>query len=508
MLGRKVLDLPIPKDKFPKEQQWDVFDTDWKFFLEWHVKHWAENPIARRYAEDDVTLTRDMWKHFGSPTPGDDNGELTALVGSARWRGWDVDKDELEAIKHAQESIAKNVPTAPGPVLRTLHAKGATWVTATNKQVMKALAEGDDEVARFARMVIEARSAEKRIDVCRKILHTGRAHFDFKVMGTLSGRMSGSSKLNPQGIPKKGAMRRAFTLAGRETSVLAGGDFDAFEVGIAAAVYDDAQLLADIQSGKKLHGLFGSAMFGLEYEEVLDEADIYSKSKAGVFATLYGAQPPKIAETLGLELDAAEDGIVEFSTRYPGVQRARQRIFEALCSMRQTGGIGSRVEWHEPQNAIASLLGFERRFDLENQLAKALFDTASKAGRIFPRVERDTMVVRRNRPQTIVGATCSALYAAAFNLQAMNLRAGANHEIQATGAEITKHLQRRLWDLQPAGVHPWRVQPMNIHDEVMCPQAPGVDTSSVVAEVLEKYKSLVPLIGMDWSVGIANWSER
>ena len=59
-------------------------------------------------------------------------------------------------------------------------------------------------------------------------------------------------------------------------------------------------------------------------------------------------------------------------------------------------------------------------------------------------------------------------------MQAANMRAAANHEIQSPGAEITKAVQRRLWDLQPAGIHPLKLAPLNIHDELMVVANPSI----------------------------------
>jgi DNA polymerase I-like protein with 3'-5' exonuclease and polymerase domains len=95
-------------------------------------------------------------------------------------------------------------------------------------------------------------------------------------------------------------------------------------------------------------------------------------------------------------------------------------------------------------------------------------------------------------------------------MQAANMRAAANHEIQSPGAEITKHVQRTIWDLQPVGVNQWHVAPMNIHDEIMCVTRPDMvpSVTEVVRESVEHFRPYVPLIGMDWSEEMANWAEK
>jgi DNA polymerase I-like protein with 3'-5' exonuclease and polymerase domains len=90
------------------------------------------------------------------------------------------------------------------------------------------------------------------------------------------------------------------------------------------------------------------------------------------------------------------------------------------------------------------------------------------------------------------------------------MRAAANHVIQATGAEIIKGLQIRLWDLQPKGIHPWKLKALNIHDELMTVHKPGIqsDISNAVAGYVEGMRETIPLIGMEWKTNVASWGEK
>ena len=119
-------------------------------------------------------------------------------------------------------------------------------------------------------------------------------------------------------------------------------------------------------------------------------------------------------------------------------------------------------------------------------------------------------MVRRDRVQTAGGAVASALYGAAFQMQAANMRAAANHEIQSPGAEITKSVQRRLWDLQPAGVHPLRLAPLNVHDELMVVANPSIVTTSrpPSAKSWSPSADKCRLIGMTWFEAMDNWAEK
>jgi intein/homing endonuclease len=178
------------------------------------------------------------------------------------------------------------------------------------------------------------------------------------------------------------------------------------------------------------------------------------------------------------------------------------------CSMRQPRGIGTAVEWHEPRDYVESLLGFRRYFTLENQICKALYDLANSPPKEWTQVR--VKVVRRDREQSASGAVRSALFGAAFGLQGNNMRAAANHIIQSTGAGITKAVERKIWDLQPSGVSPWKVAPINIHDEILVALDSEISETveKVVKEEVEKYRPLIPLIEIDWNRNMNNWGEK
>jgi DNA polymerase I-like protein with 3'-5' exonuclease and polymerase domains len=176
--------------------------------------------------------------------------------------------------------------------------------------------------------------------------------------------------------------------------------------------------------------------------------------------------------------------------------------------MRQDEGIGTQVEWHDPAPYVESLLGHKRFFSLENKICKKLFDLANKLPPNWKEIKGKC--VRRDREQTMAGAMMSALYAAAFNIQAKNLRAASNHIIQSTGATITKDLQARLWQLQPAGINEWMIQPLNVHDEVMAPIKPELKDKAkeIVDQLIQDYRYLIPLIAIGWNSKMDTWADK
>lgn len=396
--------------------------------------------------------------------------------------------------------------------------------------------------------ILDYRHAGKEIELFEKILKAGRFHVSMNVIGALSGRMSGADGLNPQGIKAEKSVRSCFTLADKGYQ-LDGGDFSGFEISIADAVYNDPDLRKDILTkrpctecakwaqktnnpvgtlnatcpeckgtgleGTKIHALFGQFLFpGMSYDEIYatkglpGEQDKYRRSKQGVFALLYGGEGFTLVSRVGVDEAVANAAYQGWIQKYQVWGQARKKIFDMFCSMRQIGGIGSRVTWQEPADYIETMFGFRRYFTLENKICKALFEIAENPPKEWGNYKYK--VTRRDREQTVAGAARSALFGAAFAVQAGNMRAAANHVIQGTGAAATKTLQRRIWDLQPTGICRFTVLPMNIHDEVQVPCLPEVsgDIKAVVDKYLQELITTVPMAGIDWSQRMQSWAEK
>jgi hypothetical protein len=195
--------------------------------------------------------------------------------------------------------------------------------------------------------------------------------------------------------------------------------------------------------------------------------------------------------------------------------------------MRQPGGIGSEIFWHEPHDYMESILGFRRYFTLENKICKALYNLAQELpddiqkikGRVQRRKWAKTPIVNKTgvveqpglegKYQNVPGATQSAVYGAAFQIQSAAMRAASNHEIQSSGAEITKAVERGIWDVQPWGVSDWRVAPLNIHDEILSVTHPDYvdEVAEIVKNKVEYYRPTVPLIGMSWGKNLTSWAD-
>jgi len=408
------------------------------------------------------------------------------------------------------------------------------------------LMTGIHPASRRAEEILTIKAAAKEVELYTKLKLAGKFHGSFNPIGALSGRMSGGDGLNAQGIKHAKEVRQMFPLAALKPDVdavhdalydilggefkevwdrveadylalededLSGGDFDSFEVTIAAAIYKDPSLDDIITSGQKIHAHFATCMYPeASYEDVLasegTEFDMYTKGKSGFFGILYFGDWTTLVKNFGIPQDDAQAAEQTFLKRHPGVKLARQRIINDFQGMKQPDGIGTAITWEDPAEYAETLLGFRRYFTLENQIAKELFDLARKPKKEWS--DAKVKVVRRDRVQTAAGAVASALYGAAFQIQAACTRQAGNHEMQGTGAGVTKRLQRRIWDLQPIGVHPFLVAPMNIHDEIMCPLLRRMADAvvEVVQEVVEGYRSIIPLIGITWFKRMMSWAGK
>jgi DNA polymerase I-like protein with 3'-5' exonuclease and polymerase domains len=322
--------------------------------------------------------------------------------------------------------------------------------------------------------------------------------------------------------------------------VLNAGDFESYEVAIGVAAWNDEALSEELRtcylcghiasleefhssnncpscrandSRRKIHGLFAMDLFDKTYDEIIaskgSDFDMYKRGKNGVFGGLmYGGDEGTLERRVGIPEEQGRAAIQKFFSNYKGIQAAQQRIYDAHCSMRQEGGIGTRVSWNEPKEYVESMTGFKRYFSLENKICKELFDLAEDPPKTW--LKHNAVVRRRDREQTQSGALRSATFAAAFQIQAACMRAALNHEIQSTGADLTKELQFDLWSLQPVGVNEWAIMTLNVHDEIVAPSKPELRETCklTVDNFCERRRSLIPFLKMEWATNLPDWSEK
>lgn len=520
-LGESKEDWPDPPA--PTEYPWKPYGQNgklpWGVIIYEHIEAW-KSPGARKYAWKDVDITRKLRYYFSDAKPNDTDSILACAVGAARWRGFEIDHSKLNELVKQYSLECKDIPIAPTQALNWLKTfctpVEALVIKSTNKETLKNIVKNGStpELRNAANTVIKARRAAYRLSLLNRLKQLDKLHPDFKIVGTKSNRQSGGSEgvrgksINPQGIPKN-EIREVFRMHGEEEE-LWGGDAQSYEVTIIDAVFPDKQLRADLSSGKNFHALLGQLWYDESYEEMMEKKKskdpIYDRVKAANFAYFYGAEQTKMEQVLGVPV---AESMKRFFAKYPDLYRRRNSVGQAFCSMRQTGGVGSKIVWEEPADYIESLLGFKRFFTLENTICRALYRIANEANKYFGDQYLKQQVVRKvdRGPQTVLGATATALYATAFGLQAANMRAACNHVIQSVGGHITKEFQRELVELQPCGVHPWVCRTFNMHDEILSTVKSGVDTTFIRDRVMSKYRKIIPLIAWDWQ-RMQSWGDK
>lgn len=509
-----IMSLKVwPEKKKPPNPLAGKYNGAWPSVIQWHIERYAFNRKAQEYATMDVQDLLDLYEHFDYPERNDDDSVLAAMVGATRLKGFAINAPKMKKL--IKETPLDTIPL-DGQASRDYLYDGMNDMDrivcdgSTEKKMLKIIVGWETSDSKRAQKLIDNRSLRDQHRTYKKMILAGRLHASFKVM-VKSYRMAGADGINVQGINKKKEVRRCFTLA-FEGEELIGGDFDAFEVTIFLAQCGEGKLMDEINKGKKIHGLFGVYLFpGKTYDEILatDGAggldDLYSRSKQGVFLKIYGGNAWTIAQKLFVSEEIAQAADEAFEREYPEIAKVQNKVMQRFTAIKQPGGIGTKIFWTQPERYIETMLGFKRYFDLEIKTMKKLFELAQNPPKDW---ETKVKVKRRDKLQTVSGATQSALYAAAFGIQGHMQRVATNHPVQGTGAGILKRTQCKLWELQPIGIHKWLIRMMNIHDELIIVCYPGI--SKYVYEVIDKtiaeLKSIVPLLNLTMRKG-DNWAD-
>lgn len=501
VIRHEDLHAPFDKHKSWVEQVW-LFNEFWKV-----------NSKAIQYAREDVEHLQFLY-NLWEPKPNSIDDQLAVCVACCKHIGYALNLELItQLLRKEEDEFIKLTehfnPNSSRSCLTYLHDviddATKTLIKNTNYRTLVELSTWDGLVAERAIQIQKARISAKKQNLYRKLLQKQRFYPEFKVIGARSGRMSGGAidkhkgSINPQGIQRDKVIRGCFVLRSEQLPYLAGGDFWAFEPTITDAQINSTWLREGLLSGKKIYDLVG---------DVIAPTASYDKRKNAFLGYQYGAQSKKLAETYQVSEEETIKGLKELQKLCPELEQWRREIGKRFCSMRQPGGLGTPVIWQTPDNKMETMLGFQRDFSLENTICKMLYDLAAD----LPITTEGTIQRNPNKPpQTYRGACASALYAAAFALQADNMRAAVNHRIQGTGAYICKDLQATIWQLQPIGIHPYTVAPFNVHDEVMVPckdEITMLATQTIADEIVTKYKSQIPLIKIEWKIKLESWGDK
>lgn len=518
--------------KFVDEEAWNPASGKWINVFESHRLVWAHDKRQRDYARRDVVYTSALDTHLEFPQP-DNDSMLACMIGNTYWSGFAIDVEETRkqlevAKKVVDESKAKIDYNSPKKVLayfhEVCHPMEKALVQNTRKETLKILCGSENpKLAERARTIVNARDKEMEFRLLDRLDIVRRLHVTFSVMGTATGRMAGGDSLfkgkgsiNPQGI-KKGKIRSIFTLAD-EGYVLSSGDFDAFEVSIYDAVYNDPKMKELLASGKKIHAIWGEYIYPhLTYDEIMATDGIkadqdngyYARCKNSFLATMYGAQPDKIAEMVWIEVEEAEEARNKYLEDFVTIGEAIKKLDKDHSCMVQAEG-GGFIQWVKPITIIKSFFGLKRDFTLQYGIVKAMYKLACDPPQELKDLDDGMRIMRREKSQTKLGALRTSIYAAAFNIVSTIKRVAGNFLIQSAGGEITKALQYEINEHQPQGITKFYIKLLNVHDELQCAHLEEI-TDKVEATVnnfIAKFKAKVPLLAMKWKTRVSSWYEK
>ena len=546
---------PVRKKNTKGEYVTKLVQT-WPGIVHEHVKHWETNADAQAYAEDDIHMLRKLYEKFGSLLE-DEDSMVACQVASVRLRGFKVNIPGVEALKvestsvvqtarlnvNSPKQVAGFIAEALDPMEQLILTNGCDQKVIDSIKIEFTLEEEEEcycedgkvdnegtevdcprcngqgsvgpgpmPVVDRAKHIESVRKHSKRVELFNKLLLAKRAYPDFNVIGTKSGRMSGASGLNFQGIDHSDAVRSLFVLAD-DGLVLSAGDYAGQELAIAATAMKDDDLMRDMQSGQKLHGIFAAQAYETTYEEIMrsyeeDDDPRYGKGKGGVFAILYGGTFETVAKNMGIDVAVAEAAYNRMVAKYPQMGNTRKAITERFSSMHQTAE--GKIEYRDPpEKFIESVFGFKRYFETEYEIQRMILSVIKNMPQQWKDI--DLKVERKEgKLQSMSGALCSALYGAAFSIQNKVIRASNNHVIQSTGRHLTVGMQAAVWEIQPQGIHEFLVTLMSIHDELAV--VSDEKTVPVIQQVLEskvaEQCSVIPLTSIEWFTGNKSWAEK
>jgi hypothetical protein len=525
----------------------------WPIKLREHIEFWTRpNTPQAKYALDDIVLLEKLDTYLGDVDT-DFDSELACQVASVRVAGFEIDKtqlhDQIASSQKIVDSARLNVdsPTqvrnyieeALDPMERHVcaeHCDKATLKKMTTAFILDEREECCDTFGGCPRCdgtnwvgpgpmpivdrcehILTIRKHKKRLQLYNKLTVSKGCFPSFRVIGTKSGRMSGTDGLNYHGIDGSREIREVFTLTDEQEGwVVSGGDMNSQELAIAAAVMNDVNLEADIGEGKSLHGVFAAAASGIPYDDIIKnkedkgtvEAGWYKKAKICVYAILYGAAAYNISVTLGVTPEEAQKTIDEFFEKYPYMAETRRMVKKSLEALRSDGEGGRLTVVKPKQTYIESIFGFRRSFDVEFAVMQIMLEAMHEVKSTLKDYPGKVIRKENKGEQTLGSAASSALYGGIFSLQGKILRAALNHLIQSAGRTVTLRCQKRIWDeVQPVGVHEFRIKLMSVHDEIIT-TSPAKYTDQINFAIKDEMAELcktVPLLSLDWATNVGSW---
>jgi DNA polymerase-1 len=157
----------------------------------------------------------------------------------------------------------------------------------------------------------------------------GRIHTTFNQVGTATGRLS-STNPNLQNIPIRTSVGREIRAAfiAAEGNLLMSADYSQIELRLMAHFSQDPLLLDAYRTGKDIHTLTASEVFGIAPDQI--DKETRARAKAVNFGIVYGISPFGLAAQLGIDQKTAKAYIETYYERYAGIKEFIDRTLEQV----------------------------------------------------------------------------------------------------------------------------------------------------------------------------------
>jgi DNA polymerase-1 len=204
-------------------------------------------------------------------------------------------------------------------------SRGKTKAVSTAQDVLEKLAEEHEIV----RQVLEFRQLSKLkstyVDALPQLADAdSRVHTTFQPAATATGRLS-SINPNLQNIPTRTELgrqiRAAFTAA--PGTQLLSADYSQIELRLLAHFSGDPLLVDAYRTGKDIHTLTASEVFGVPADTM--DKETRNRAKAVNFGIVYGISAFGLAAQLGIPQNEARAYIDKYFARYQGVKAFIER---------------------------------------------------------------------------------------------------------------------------------------------------------------------------------------
>jgi DNA polymerase-1 len=273
---------------------------------------------------------------------------------------------------------------------------GKGKVVSTAQDVLEELAENYP----IAALVIEHRQLQKLkstyLDQLPALADSeGRIHTTFNQVGTATGRLS-STNPNLQNIPVRTAIGREIRAAfiAAPGNVLMSADYSQIELRLMAHFSQDPLLLDAYRTGKDIHTLTASEVFGVDAATM--DKETRNRAKAVNFGIVYGISPFGLAAQLGIDQRTAKQYIETYFERYAGVQRF---IEETLETVRREQAVRTAFGRVRPipdiQSRNPNMRGFAERTAVNTPLQGTAADLIKLAMLKIDQVIRDRKMKSR-----------------------------------------------------------------------------------------------------------------